>query len=1068
MAIDRTEWYEIIGEKIVEDITDFYEHFFNASVETIGKSYRVSECPFCSHKECFTVTNNVVHCFSGSCGWKGTNISTWYEYAKNVLQISISEAMQQLSEYYNIPMPFESDEDAEKYEKQQRMQRILRKAEDFYHTRLMDCDTVYRYKENLYTPLNYLIKERCRRESTIREFKIGFTGDYLTLQHELELDGFSKEEIKNAKIWAPEGLIIYFYRHPITKEIVRFNTKNPFEMKEKKRDEFNRVTAEKTIKGFSSGGKSFYFAPGFTFKKPFIVVEGENDLQAIYEAGSGFSQVCANGGMLEGDFQLKILNKAESTVYTMYDNDKAGEQYTSLVNDELADKDLRKILYPVDYSDPDEYYVRCRSSKSIEELMSQAEKLKTDKFKVRRSGNSWTIANREKKLEFNLKGKNEKNQMIGDLSFYTNGFLNDREVGISLMKAKAKTKPFNFFLHDEIEKHFNENLEDKNLYELLDIYIYSVKKGDVIKLIAQRIYEASSEEREELINKIKVKFGWLESSSNIVDAILKELNDIENKNNKISFTDIPKMKICQYFNIKNNDAYAYFSYVKIDGDVKRKLPFLLRNDGTMIRLDLLKRKDSQCLLLVDNKYELPFEVTDAILDSRECSLTQEWAEKFKDGQITEMDTNPSRLIRKIESYIRKFYYTTDDNVYKVLALYIYMTYFYELFGQIPYLFLNGEKGSGKSILDTTIYMLAFDAKMAIDISESSLFRMVSIEGGTVILDEMENLTSRKATQDSTMAAALKGGYARSGKIYRYNKEKNSIDPFDVYGPKVISNIFGIDDVIEDRCIAINTYRLKVTKETKMEDPKYYLQEKLDEVRELTSKCTLSSLVHFQELHKIYTDSLFETGNARLSQILTPIMAVAKLVDKEEKEISAQLNPDFVGFEGEYEKALVSFYNQVLAGSKDGVDQDTPEGIIKRSVGAIAKELYGLVPDTEKDYTVAINHKYQEPIKYSIEEGWFEVNALHFKCFIEEAQPGDTAYTRLIPKWIKTVFKLNPSDIKRKTTTITSEDLIKECKGNAKPKVNYYRFYFSDYIDTTNDFFTTKEIVNDKDSEDQIF
>ena len=86
--------------------------------------------------------------------------------------------------------------------------------------------------------------------------------------------------------------------------------------------------------------------------------------------------------------------------------------------------------------------------------------------------------------------------------------------------------------------------------------------------------------------------------------------------------------------------------------------------------------------------------------------------------------NPSRLVRQIESYIKRFYYTNDDNVYKVLALYIYMTYFYELFGQIPYLFLNGEKGSGKSILDTTIYLLASNAKMAIDISESSLFRIV--------------------------------------------------------------------------------------------------------------------------------------------------------------------------------------------------------------------------------------------------------------------------------------------------------------------------------------------------------
>lgn len=1066
MTIDRTEWYELIGEKIVDDIVDFYEHFFDvAGVDEVGRSYRASECPFCGHKDCFTITDNLVHCFSGSCGWKGTNISTWYEYAQSVLQITTAEATQRISDYYKVPMPFSSQEDAEKYEKQQRLQRMLKKAEEFYHDRLLNHDMTYNVGDSFYTPMNYLLNVRKRKESTIREFKIGFTGGFATLQHELELEGFTKEEIKNAKIWAPEGLLIYFYRHPSTKDIVRFNTKNPFQIKQKRKDELGNVDSEKLIKGFSMGGKFFYFAPGFTFKKPFIVVEGENDLQSIYE--TGFTQVCANGGTLEEAFQVKILNKAESTVYLMYDNDGAGEQYTELVNNELADRDVRKITYPLDYNDPDEYYLKCRNSKAVEELMADAEKLKTDNFKIRRDGNTWTIANRERKLEFKLKGKNDKGQMVGDLSYYTKGILNEKDIGISLMKAKAKTKPLNFHLHERIEKHFNENIESKSFDELLDIYNYSLRKGDIIKLIAQKVYETESTEREAVINDIKIKFGGLESSSNIVDAILKEVNDIENKNNQISFTDIPKIKICQYFNIKNNDAYVYFSYVKIDGDVKRKLPFLLRNDGTMIRLDLLRRKDSQCLLLVDNKYELPFEVTDAILELRECSLTQEWAEKFRDGKINKEELNPSRLVRQIESYIKRFYYTNDDNVYKVLALYIYMTYFYELFGQIPYLFLNGEKGSGKSILDTTIYLLASNAKMAIDISESSLFRMVSVEGGTIILDEMENLTSRKATQDSTMAAALKGGYARSGSIYRFNKEKNSIDGFNVYGPKVISNIFGIDDVIEDRCIAINTYRLKVTKETKMEDPKYYMQEKLDEIRELTSKCALSSLLYFQELHSIYTDSLFETGNARLSQILTPVMAIAKLADKEERELSLQVNPDMTSFEGEYERGLTSFYNNVLAGSKDGVDQDTPEGIIKRCIPIIAKEIYGLVPDSEKDYTVPSNHKYQEPIKYSLEEGWFEVNVMHFKCFIEEAMPGDTAYTRIIPKWVKTVFKHNPGEIKRKTTTIVNEDLVKECRGNSKPKVNHYRFYFSDYIDTTSEFFNTVETEN-KDTEEQIF
>ena len=93
-----------------------------------------------------------------------------------------------------------------------------------------------------------------------------------------------------------------------------------------------------------------------------------------------------------------------------------------------------------------------------------------------------------------------------------------------------------------------------------------------------------------------------------------------------------------FFSIKNNDAYFYFTDEKVDGDAIRRLPYLLRNDGLTIRLDLLKRKDVQCLLLVDNKYELQNEVDVAVMEHEECSLYPSWATKFKKGEIEDVET----------------------------------------------------------------------------------------------------------------------------------------------------------------------------------------------------------------------------------------------------------------------------------------------------------------------------------------------------------------------------------------------------------------------------------------------
>jgi hypothetical protein len=135
------------------------------------------------------------------------------------------------------------------------------------------------------------------------------------------------------------------------------------------------------------------------------------------------------------------------------------------------------------------------------------------------------------------------------------------------------------------------------------------------------------------------------------------------------------------------------------------------------------------------------------------------------------------------------------------------------------------------------------------------------------------------------------------------------------------------------------------------------------------------------------------------------------------------------------------------------------------VPSVAKELSGLVPIAQQEYVIEGNHKYTEKIRYSKEEGWFELNVLHFKCFIEENLPGETAYARIIPRWIKTVYKFNErNDIRRKTVHIDNEDLIKEFKGNKVPKVNSYRFYFRDFVD--NDFLDNKEEVKNTKEEKQ--
>lgn len=1050
--MDKLEWYESVQVEINKDLDAFYNKFYKIDkLEKIGpNSYRVNPCPVCGHRNCCTLKDNAVHCFSGKCDWKGTHITAWYSYAKDKLGLTMYEAINKLEEFAHIKFPVGTPEEMQAYEKHQKQQRMLRIAEDFYHEQLMICEEKFEYKGKYYTPLEYMTEVRKRKIETLKAFKIGFSKHYFDLSNQLLECGYTKEEIKEAKVWQPEGTFVFFYRHPSTKEIMRTNIKNPFQARYKNRGDNGKVTDGDIIVGYSTGSKFMYFSPGFSFSEDVILVEGEHDVMSVYE--QGYTNVAGTGGQLERENQLFIINKVEQdkNIYTMYDNDGAGEKYTTLTNEYFADRPVLKINYNDNFNDPDEYFKDCSECEQVSALINKATPLETDKYKIRKVGNIWSIATRERKLEFIIKG-DKNGSFKGSATYFMNGVMTDREEDIALFKCKAKIKPLNFFLYDYIEEYFNSDIDKKKVEELAEIYPMTAKKDEVIKRLASLIFEAGN--AEEIVNKIKIILKRNTADhENVVDTILKEVNDIQNKHSTISLSNIPKMRIGQYFNVRNNDAYMYFTYVKIDGDVKRKLPFLLRNDGTLIRLDLLKRKDTQCLLLVDNKYELPFEINDAVLELNECSLTQEWVEKFKNNEIPEDDLDPGKLVGEIEAYLKKFYYTNDPNIYKVLALYIYSTYYYELFAQIPYLYLTGSKGSGKSILDECIKLLSFNAKMALDITEAALFRTLSVEGGVLILDEQENLNAKNSrTTDNSMAAILKGGYARSGFVYRVNTEKGTTERFSVYGPKVISNIQGMDDVIEDRCIIIQTYALKLTKDTKMEDPKHYTEERLDEIRDLTSRCAISALLNFKALSDIYNGSLFETGNARLSQILTPIQSVAKLADSKETREVQMSNPDVIEYTGKFEKSLMSYWSTTLKIWKDNTEKNTPEGIIKRVVTETAKELYGLVPSDELDFTRASDHKYTEAIRFNKEEGWFEINIVHFKCFIEERKPGETAYVRYLTKWIKTAFKMEQSDIKRRSVHIQNEDLLKEFKGNERPKVNFYRFYFKDFINMDDDF-----------------
>ncbi|MDA1055007.1 MAG: hypothetical protein O3C40_31680 [Planctomycetota bacterium] len=143
-----------------------------------------------------------------------------------------------------------------------------------------------------------------------------------------------------------------------------------------------------------------------------------------------------------------------------------------------------------------------------------------------------------------------------------------------------------------------------------------------------------------------------------------------------------------------------------------------------------------------------------------------------------------------------------------LALWTILTYCFSVWDAVPYLFVGGPLGSGKSRVFEILSRLVFRPLSSSNLTAAALFRTLHNQGGTLLFDEAERLKQTSDPATGEINSMLLAGYKRGGQATRLEPIGDTFRTvsFDVYGPKALACIAGLPPALSSRCIPLMMFR----------------------------------------------------------------------------------------------------------------------------------------------------------------------------------------------------------------------------------------------------------------------
>jgi len=286
-----------------------------------------------------------------------------------------------------------------------------------------------------------------------------------------------------------------------------------------------------------------------------------------------------------------------------------------------------------------------------------------------------------------------------------------------------------------------------------------------------------------------------------------------------------------------------------------------------------------------------------------------WSVEGQQQWLSGASVDPAEVFAKVDRAIGDYIDLPPEHERETigtLASWVVLSYVYPAWPAVPYLFVTGPLGSGKTRVFEILRELVYRPLSSSSVTAPWLFRTLHGKGGTLLFDEAERLRDSDP-EARNINTILLAGYKRGQRATRLVGDAFESKEFDVFGLKALAAINGLPPALASRTIPLAMFRADRT------SPKARRRVDAEPARWADLRDDLHALavgpLGQAAIGLAAREDVCNFGN-RDYELWQPILAVAKFIDEIGK-----------GRGGGLHGVLTAYASQVIS---DSEDEQTPE------------------------------------------------------------------------------------------------------------------------------------------------